>query len=132
MSGDELIQKVSDLAVAGKASPKDGGITMRGDGPQFPRGLVHTRYEHIVHRRVWRDGRWVPISTRKRDPAGPVYAGELVVEWIDDWEIRKAFLIVGPFTPGYRELEVRETVAGEYVRIELPDGRVVYRPSPRS
>jgi hypothetical protein len=131
MSGDELMRKVCDLAVAGRAAPKDGGVTMWGDGPKFPRGLVHTRYEHIVHRRVWREGRWVPITTRKRNRFGRVHAGELVVEWINDWEIRTAYLIVGPYTPGFRVLEVREST-GRNVRIELPDGRVIYRPSPRS
>jgi hypothetical protein len=129
MSGDELIRKVCDLAMAGQSSPKDGGITMRGDGPQFPRG-VHTRYEHIVHRRVWRNGRWMPISTRKRDRSGRVFAGELVVEWIDNWEIQTALLILGPFTPGYRPVEVRDY--GDLLRIYLPDGRVVDRPSPRA
>jgi hypothetical protein len=130
MSGDELIRKVCDLAVAGKGSPKDGGITMRGDGPQFPRGLVHTRYEHIVHRRVWRDGQWVPISTRKRNRFDRVHAGELVIEWVDNWAIQTAYLILGSFTPGFRKLEVRDH--GDLLSIYLPDGRVVVRPGPRA
>jgi hypothetical protein len=130
MSGDELIRKVCDLAVGGKASPEDGGITMRGDGPAFPCGYRHSRYEHIVHRRVWRDGKWVPVTTRKRDRSGRVHAGEVVIEWTDNWEIQTALLILGPFTPGYRQLEVRDY--GDLLRIYLPDGRVAERPSPRA
>jgi hypothetical protein len=131
MNAEALIQKVCDMAVAGTSVPKDGGITMRGDGPEFPRRLrIHTRYEHIVHRRVLRDGRWVPLSTRKRKPIGFVCTGEIVVEWIDDWEIKTAYLVVGPYTPGYRKLEVRDY--GDHISIYLPDGRAVIRPSPRA
>ena len=126
MSGDELIRMMCDLAVAGKGSPKDGGITMRGDGHMFPR----TRYRHIVHRRVWRDGRWVPITTRKRNRRDRVHAGEVVVKWIDNWAIQTGYLILGSFTPGYEKLEVRDY--GDLVRIYLPDGRVIDRPSPRA
>jgi hypothetical protein len=130
MSGDELIRKVCDLAVAEKASPKDGGITMRGDGPAFPCGYRHCRYEHVVHRRVWRDGRWVPITTGKRNRFGRVHAGELVIEWTDNWEIQTAYLILGSFTPGFRKLEVRDH--GDLLSIYLPDRRVVVRPGPRA
>jgi len=122
------IKKLCDIAAAG-ASPTSGeSIEMRGTGALFPR----TRYAHWFHRRVWRNGRWVPLSTRKRNRFGRVFAGEVVIEWIDDWQISTAYLVLGRYTPGYQKLEVRETASGEYVQIYLPDGRRVVRPSPRA